>query len=227
MPTTPLPTVAAAPPPPSAENGDPFGEGDPSAQKEQEGPQVPLHWVSLDARTGRLLCPSLSLEVAHFTGQITEKRLVRVFAGGHSTEGHDLERHDENDLERHDEEGGALCASSNRRVADHGRPGRECDWCEDLGACTPRWRITWEGVGKEEPGTGLTFAHTLTAAETIAFTRYALALRREGLRSDAVLTRFSVEKLPCPGAEKVRWQLRFEKIGTVCKIDTVKIGTVC
>ena len=199
MPTTPVLAATAAPLPPSAEDGGPFAEGDLPAMREEEGLRAQLHWVSLDARTGRLLCPSLSLEAAHLTGRITEKRLVRVF-----TDGHGAGRHGE-------EEGGALCASSDRRVADHGRPGRECAWCEDLGACTPRWRVAWEECGDEEPGTGLVFAHTLSAADTVRLTRYALALRREGLRLQEVLTRISTEELIGPGSQDARWRLRFEK----------------
>ena len=177
----PMPTTAAAaPPPPSAEGG-PFTEGD---LPEEDGTRPPLHWVSLDARTGRLLCPSLGLEADCLTGRITESRLVRAFGDGPDTEEHGT-----------DEGEGVLCASENRRVADHGRPGRECAGCEERHAlCTPRWRIAWEGVGKEEPGRGpasepIAFAHTLSAAGTVAFTRYALSLRREGLRPEAVLTR--------------------------------------
>ena len=184
-----MPTATAAPPPPSAGAGGPFAEdGLP-----ENGPHAPLRWVSLDARRGRLVCPALGLETGHLVGRITQKRLVRVFADGH-------------DEGEHEEEG-ALCASSDRRVADHGRPGRECAGCADLGACTPRWRILWE-----EPGTGLAFAHTLSAADTVRLTRYALALRREGLRLPDVLTRIAVEEVRQPGTERVRWRLRFEKV---------------
>jgi hypothetical protein len=206
MPTVPMPTTAATPPlpaPPSADAGDPFAESDPPAGQDAPGPDPP--WVSLDARTGRLVCPSLDLEVEEFTGRITRSRLVRVFGGGSG-------EHDE------EESGGALCASENRRVADHGRPGRECAGCEDRGVCTPRWRIVWEAYREEEPGSGLafaqiTFAHTLSAAGTVSFTRYALALRRAGLRPHEVLTRLSVEELRRPGAETPHRRLRFEKIG--------------
>lgn len=192
MPTTPMRTATAAPPPPNAEDGDPFAEGDPAAIRGEKGQQAPLHWVSLDARTRRLLCPSLGREADCLTGRITGSRLVRVFGDGHGELG--------------EEEDSALCASDNRRVADLGRPGRECAWCEDLSVCTPRWRIVWK-----ETGTGPAFAHTLSAAGTVQFTRYALSLRREGLRPLEVLTRISTEGVRRPGTEKVRWRLRFEK----------------
>ncbi len=211
MPTVPMPTTAATPPlsaPPSADAGDPFAESDPPADKDAPGPDP--HWVSLDARTGRLVCPSLGLEVDEFTGRITRSRLVRVFGGGQGEQ-------DENEQDG-EESGGALCASENRRVADHGRPGRECTGCEDRRVCTPRWQIVWEAYHEEEPESGLafaqiTFAHTLSAAGTVSFTRYALALRRAGLRPQEVLTRLSVEELRRPGAGVTHRRLRFEKIG--------------
>jgi len=199
--------TASLPAPPSADAGGPFAERDPPADKDAPGPHP--QWVSLDARTGRLVCPSLGLEADEFTGRITRSRLVRVF--GSSQGEHDENKQDE------EESGGALCASENRRVADHGRPGRECAGCEDRRVCTPRWRIVWEERG-EEPGSRLasarmTFAHTLSAAGTVSFTRYALALRREGLRPQEVLTRLSVEELRPAGAETLHRRLRFEKIG--------------
>ena len=198
-----MPTATAAPQPPSATDYNPFAEdGPPEDGLLEGGPHLSPRWVSLDARRGRLVCPGLDLAVDHFVGRITQKRLVRVFADGHD----DIE-------DEHDEEEGALCASSDRRVADHGRPGRECGGCADRGACTPRWRIQWEGVAKEKPGTGLLFAHTLSAADTVRLTRYALALRREELRLPEVLTRISVEEARRPGARRVRWCLRFEKAG--------------
>lgn len=185
-----MPTATAAPPPPSAAAINPFAEDGPlEGPSLEDGPHMLPRWVSLDARRGRLVCPGLGLEADQLVGRITQKRLVRVFADGH-------------DEGEPDGEGGALCASSDRRVADHGRPGRECAGCADRGACTPRWRIQWE-----EPGTGLAFAHTLSAADTVRLTRYVLALRREGLRLPEVLTRISVEG--------VRWRLRFEKIDTL------------
>ena len=73
-----------------------------------------------------------------------------------------------------------------------------------------------EGVGKEEPGTGLVLAHTLSAADTVRLTRYALALRREGLRLPEVLTQIAVEGVRRPGTEEVRWRLRFEKLDAPC-----------
>ena len=188
-----MPTAMAAPPPPSAAAGGPFAEdGPPEDGSLKDGPHAPPRWVSLDARLGRLVCPGLGLPADQLVGRITQKRLVRVFADGHD-EG---------------EGGGALCASSDRWVADHGRPGRECAGCADWGACTPRWRILWE-----EPDTGLLFAHTLSAGNTVWLTRYALALRREALRLPEVLTRISVEEARQPGTERVRWRLRFEKAG--------------
>jgi len=200
--------TASLPAPPSADAGGPFAERDSPADKDAPGPSP--QWVSLDARTGRLVCPSLGLEADEFTGRITRSRLVRVFGS----------RQGEQDENTQDEEegGGALCASENRQVADHGRPGRECAGCEDRRVCTPRWRIVWEAHPEEEPGSRLasartTFAHTLSAAGTVSFTRYALALRREGLRPQKVLTRLSVEELPRSGAETPHRRLRFEKIG--------------
>jgi len=190
--------MPSRPAPPSAGTGDPFAESDPPTDRDAPGPH--LHWVSLDARTGRLVCPSLNLEAEEFTGRITRSRLVRVFG---SSQGEcDPNGQDE------EESGGALCASENRRVADHGRPGRECAGCEDRRVCTPRWRIVWE-----EPRSDLVFAHTLSAAGTLSFTRYALALRREGLRPPEVLTRLSVEELRRAGAETPHRRLRFERIG--------------
>ena len=189
-----MPTATAAPPPPSAAAGGPFAEEGPP----EDGPHTPPCWVSLDARRGRLVCAGLDLTADQLIGRITEKRLVRVFADGHGEGEHDNE---------HEEGKGALCASSNRRVADHGRPGRECAGCADLRACTPRWRILWE-----EPGTGLAFAHTLSAADTARLTRYVLAMRREGLRLPEMVTRINVEGTCWPGTERVRWCLRFEKI---------------
>jgi len=210
MPTTTI--TASLPGPPSADADGPFAERDPPADRDAPGPD--LHWVSLDPQTGRLVCPSLGLDVEEFTGRITGSRLVRVFGGGQG-------EHDENGQDE-EESGGALCASENRRVADHGRPGRECAGCEDRRVCTPRWRIVWEGYG-EEPCSRLafaqiTFAHTLSAAGTVSFTRYALALRREGLRPQEVLTRLSVEELRRPGAGTLYRRLRFEKIGLLISL---------
>lgn len=196
MPAIPMPTAAATPSlpaPPSMDAGNPFAEHDPPAGKAAPGPH--LHWVSLDARTGRLVCPSLDLDVEEFVGLITESRLVRVFGSGQG--GQDEEESED-----------ALCASENRQVADHGRPGRECACCEDRRVCTPRWWIAWEKLDCR-----LTFAHTLSAAGTVSFTRYALALRREGLRPQEVLTRLSVEELHRAGAGTLFRRLRFEKIG--------------
>ena len=193
-----MPTATAAPPPPSAGSGDPFAEeGPPEDGLLKDGPHMPPRWVSLDARIGRLVCARLDLTANQLVGRITEKRLVRVFADGHGKGEHDNE---------HEEGGGALCASSDRRTADHGRPGRECAGCADRGACTPRWRILWV-----EPGAGLAFAHTLSAADTVRLTRYVLALRREELRLPGVLTRIGVEGVRRPGTEQGRWRLRFDK----------------
>ena len=190
-------TATAMPPPPSAVAEDPFGAGD--LPVPDPGRRGPTYWVSVDARTGRLCCPRLLLETNQFIGHITEKRLVRVFGGG-------LGACDA-------EEEGAVCASDNRRIADYGRPGRECGTCEERHApCTPHWRIAWEGQETDMPGNGATFAHTLSGTDTVAFTRYALALRREGLRPGEALTRISTEGLRPSGSEKIRWRLRFEKI---------------
>jgi len=190
--------VQSQPAPPKADAHDPFSRGDLPADRDGNGHKLLPYAVSLDARTGRLVCPRLGLEAEELITRITHKHLIRVFAGGVWDEyGQDEE-----------EDGGALCASENRRVADHGRPGRECAGCEDRSVCTPRCRIVWE-----EPGSRRAFAHTLSAAGTIQFTRYALALRREGLRPPEVLTRLSVEERYRTGAGSTQRHLRFEKIG--------------
>lgn len=190
--------VQSKPAPPSADVGDPFSQGDFPTDRDGDGQELLPHAVSLDARTGRLVCPRLGREAEELIARITQKRLVRVFG------------HDEWDryVQDKEEDGGALCASENCRVADHGRPGRECSGCEDRSVCTPRWRIVWE-----EPGRRLAFTHTLSAAGTVQFTRYALALRREGLRPQEVLTRLSVGEWHRLGAGSTQRHLQFEKIG--------------
>ncbi len=181
---------------PDVDGVDPFSRRDLPPEQDGTGRELLPHAVRLDARTGRLVCPRLGLEAEEMIARITQKRLMRVFGRG-VWDGQDEE-----------EDGGALCASENRRVADHGRPGRECAGCEDRSVCTPRWRIVWE-----EPGSRLAFVHTLSATGTTQFTRYALALGREGLRPQEVLTRLSVEELRRPGAEARCRRLRFEKVG--------------
>ncbi len=90
--------------------------------QEELGPS--LNWVSLDAPRGLLVCKNLDLEVTQFIGTIVESRVVRVMK---------------------DNDGTVFCASSNRSVADVGRPGRECATCEDRGeSCFPRCWIAWQ-----------------------------------------------------------------------------------
>ena len=136
--------VPSQPAPPSADLGDPFSRGDLPVDGNESWQELLPHAVSLDACTGRLVCPRLGLEAEELIVRITQKRLMRVF--GQDGYGRIEE-----------ENGGALCASENRRVADHGRPGRECSGRENRRVCTPRWRIV-----HEEPDSRPTFAHTLT-----------------------------------------------------------------
>ena len=128
-----------------------------------------LNWVSLDAPRGLLVCKNLDLEVGEFVGTILESRVVRVMKDGDGT---------------------VFCASSNRMVADTGRPGRECLSCEDRGEhCFPRWWIAWT-----EEESGMVFAHTLSQTGTLNFTRYVGKLKREGLLPSQVVTRLFVEE---------------------------------
>jgi hypothetical protein len=218
-----MPTAAAAPPPPKEEDGGPFAEGDLPEEDEEERPQAQLHWVYLDAWTGRLLCPSLGIEAACLTGRIIESRLVSVFQ---DTKGQDI---DNQDSDVGSLECMVLCASSNRLVADFGRPGRECASCLDRhGVCSPRWRLIWtEPKGEEEQsngkwaGTGLFFAHTLSVTGTLHFTRYRLTLRRSRRKVGQVLTRLFVEESRretktgegwLAGASTVHRHLQFQEV---------------
>ena len=138
-----------------------------------------LAWVSLDAPRGLLVCKNLDMEVSEFVGTIVESRVVRVMGDG-----------DKIDNDEKDRNGGVFCASSNRQTADVGRPGRECSSCEDRnGCCFPRWWIAWR-----EEESGQTFAHTLSQAGTMNFTRYAAKLRRNGHVPSDVVTRIFVEE---------------------------------
>ena len=152
--------------------------------QEELGPQVV--WVSLDAPRGLLVCHGLGLEAAEFVGTVVESRVVRVLADG---------------------DGGALCASSNRRTADVGRPGRECGPCEDRQTCCfPRWWIAWQ-----EEETGRIFAHTLSQTGTMNFSRYAAKLKREGVTPGQVLTRLFVEEARRQKAGTTYRRLQFEQ----------------
>ena len=129
--------------------------------------EPPLVWVALDTERGLLVCQNL--EVPTSVGIILQSRVVRVMA---------------------DRDGQVLCASSNRKAADVGRPGRECVLCEDRSAvCFPRWWISWH-----EQVSGKMFAHTLGRTGSLNFTRYAARLRRVGLSPSQVTTRLFVEE---------------------------------
>lgn len=159
--------------------------------EEELGP--PLAWVSLDAERGLLVCDALGLETRQFIGTVAESRVVRVMQ---------------------DRDGAVLCASSDRLVADVGRPGRECPACEEKGACCfPRWRIAWQEVvtGQDEGG-GQVFAHTLSRTGTLNFTCYAARLRREGLTPGQVRTRLFVEEARRQTAGATRRHIQFERI---------------
>ena len=158
--------------------------------QEELGP--PLAWVSLDVPRGLLVCRNPGLEVRQFIGIIAESRVVRV-----------MKERDEKDRE-----GAVLCASSDRRTADLGRPGRECAACEEKGAfCFPRWWIAWQCIE-----TGQVFAHTLCRTGTLNFTRYAAGLRREGLTPGQVTTRLFVEDACRQTAGAVRRHVQFERV---------------
>ena len=152
----------------------------------QEELGAQLCWVSLDAPRGLLVCKNLDLEVKEFVGTIVESRVVRVMK---------------------DKDGGVFCASSNRQLADVGRPGRECGPCEDRdGCCFPRWWIAWR-----EEESGQTFAHTLSQTGTMNFTRYAAKLKRDGHVPSEVLTRIFVEEARRQKAGTVYRRLQFEQ----------------
>ena len=156
---------------------------------EELGPQ--LAWVSLDAPRGLLVCKNIDVEVSEFVGTIVESRVVRVMK----------------DNDEKDNDGGAFCASSNRQTADVGRPGRECNSCDDRnGCCFPRWWIAWR-----EEESGQTFAHTLSQAGTMNFTRYAAKLKRDGHAPSEVVTRIFVEEARRQKAGTVYCWLQFEQ----------------
>jgi len=152
--------------------------------QEELGPN--LNWVSLDAPRGLLVCKNLDLEVTQFVGTLVESRVVRVMK---------------------DNDGTVFCASSNRSVADVGRPGRECATCEDRSeSCFPRWWIAWQ-----EEDSGQVFAHTLSQTGTLNFTRYVSKLERQGLKPSQTLTRLFVEEARRQKAGTVYRRLQFEQ----------------
>ncbi len=143
-------------------------DGEEEMDREEEI-EPPLLWMALDKERSLLLCCGLKLEVPAFVGTILQSRVVHVMADG---------------------DGQVLCASSNRKAADVGRPGRECGLCEDRSAvCFPRWWISWR-----EQKSGKVFAHTLGRTGSLNFTRYAARLRRVGLSLGQVTTRLFVEE---------------------------------
>lgn len=179
--------------PPSFDRGDAMQASrlttrHPAAELEgAEEIEPPLLWVALDKERGLLVCPNADLAVPEFIGVILESRVVRVMA---------------------DRDGQVLCASSNRKAADTGRPGRECALCEDRSAvCFPRWWISWR-----EPKSGRVFAHTLGRIGSLHFTRYAAHLRRVNLFPSQVITRLSVEKVQLPPRGKTSWSFQFSRI---------------
>lgn len=168
--------------------------------QEELGP--PLAWVSLDVPRGLLVCRNPGLEARQFIGTVAESRVVRV-----------MKERDEKERE-----GTVLCASSDRLIADLGRPGRECSACEEKGAfCFPRWWIAWQGGERQYEeeqyeGSGQIFAHTLSRTGTLNFTRYAARLRREGLTPGQVTTRLFVEEACRQTAGAVRRHIQFERV---------------
>jgi len=152
--------------------------------QEELGPS--LNWVSLDAPRGMLVCKNLDLEVTEFIGTVVESRVVRVMK---------------------DNDGTVFCASSNRSVADVGRPGRECGPCEDRGeGCFARWWIAWQ-----EEDSGQVFAHTLSQTGTLNFSRYVGKLERLGLKPSQTVTRLYVEEARRQKAGTVYRRLQFEQ----------------
>ncbi len=152
--------------------------------QEELGPS--LNWVSLDAPRGLLVCKNLDLEVTQFIGTLVESRVVRVMK---------------------DNDGSVFCASSNRSVADVGRPGRECATCEDRSeSCFPRWWIAWQ-----EEDSGQVFAHTLSQTGTLNFSRYVGKLERQGIKPSQTQTRLYVEEARRQKAGTVYRRLQFEQ----------------
>ncbi len=153
----------------------------------EEEIEPPLLWVALDKERGLLICCGLKLEVTAFVGTIFQSRVVRVMA---------------------DRDGQVLCASSNRKAADVGRPGRECGQCEDRSAvCFPHWWISWR-----EQKSGRVFAHTLGRTGSLHFTRYAARLRRMGLTPSQVTTRLFVQEARTRQHGPVHRSLQFTRV---------------
>jgi len=149
--------------------------------------EPPLLWVALDKERGLLVCCGLKLEVPAFVGTIHQSRVVRVMA---------------------DRDGQVLCASSNRKVADVGRLGRECELCEDRSAvCFPHWWISWR-----EQKSGRVFGHTLGRTGSLDFTRYAARLRRMGLSPSQVTTRLFVQEVRHRQNGPVHRSLQFTQV---------------
>lgn len=146
-----------------------------------------LHWLSFDPQTGKLVCRTLGLEFDDLIGAIRESKVVRLMK---------------------DEDGLVFCGSGDRRVADVGRPGRECATCEDKDVhCFPRWQITIE-----ELGSGMVFAHTLSMTGSTNFNAYANRLVSEGLKPSEVLTRVYVETAHRKKTHTAYKRLQFERV---------------
>jgi hypothetical protein len=191
---------------PDAMQDSPLAAGDRHPQELDGIDEMPntLNWVSLDSPRGLLICKNLDIEVTEFVGTILESRAVRVMKEGDGT---------------------VFCASSNRTVADVGRPGRECGPCEDREVnCFPRWWIAWredrtngertngERTSEENTGVdGQIFAHTLSQTGTLNFTRYVAKLRRDGLLPSQVQTRLFVEEARRQKTNTLYRRLQFER----------------
>lgn len=145
------------------------------------------NWVSFDAPRGKLVCRNLNSEYDEFVGTILESRVVRVMK---------------------DEDGNVYCSSSDRILADTGRPGKECAACEDRDAhCFRRWWIAWC-----EMETGLVFAHTLSQTASMNFHRYANQLLAEGLLPAEALTRLFVEEAKRQKTNTLYRRIQFERL---------------
>jgi hypothetical protein len=148
------------------------------------------NWVSFDAQRGKLLCRNLNGEYDEFVGTILESRVVRVMK---------------------DEDGNVFCSAVDRVTADTGRPGRQCETCEDRDAhCFRRWWIAWQDVD-----TGLVFAHTLSQTGSLNFNRYANVLLSEGLLPSQAMTRIFVEEARRQKANTVYRRVQFERLDKV------------
>lgn len=200
-------TKRDAPPPPSDEpymNGSGAGTAtltEPHSQFPNlaELPPNELHgieefgtqrnWVSFDAQRGLMVCPNLGAEYDEFAATILESHVVRVMK---------------------DEDGKVTCASSDRLIADTGRPGRLCDTCEDQGvSCFPRWWVAWQ-----ELDSGIIFAHTLSQTGTMNFMRYANSLLKDGILPSQVVTRLFVEEATRKKTNTVYRRIQFERLYT-------------